>query len=66
MVKGPQSISSATSSHADAEAEGSTGTGAVTRERRPYVAPRLRHLGSVRDLTLGSSNKALEGGRRNM
>jgi len=35
-------------------------------ERRPYVAPRLRHLGSVRDLTLGASNMAGEGGMRNM
>lgn len=34
--------------------------------RRPYVAPKLRHLGSVRDLTLGTSNKAGEGGMRNM
>lgn len=32
--------------------------------RRAYVAPRLRHLGSVRDLTLGNSNRAGEGGRR--
>jgi len=34
--------------------------------RRPYVAPRLRHLGSVRDLTLGASAQAGEVGRRNM
>jgi hypothetical protein len=26
--------------------------------RRPYVAPNLRRLGSVRDLTLGSPKKA--------
>lgn len=31
--------------------------------RKPYVAPRLRHLGSVRDLTLGTSNKVGEVGR---
>jgi hypothetical protein len=35
-------------------------------ERLPYTAPRLRHLGSVRDLTLGRSNKAGEFGMRNM
>ncbi|MBS2016690.1 MAG: lasso RiPP family leader peptide-containing protein [Deltaproteobacteria bacterium] len=35
-------------------------------DRKPYVAPQLRHLGSVRDLTLGTSNRLGEGGRRNM
>lgn len=34
--------------------------------RKVYVAPRLRHLGSVRDLTLGSSNKTGEFGMMNM
>ncbi len=34
--------------------------------RRAYVSPVLRHLGSVRDLTLGMSNKIGEGGRMNM
>ncbi len=38
----------------------------ASRVRRPYVAPELRRLGSVRELTLGTSNKALEGGQRNM
>lgn len=26
-----------------------------THERRPYQPPRLRHLGSVRELTLGTT-----------
>ncbi len=38
--------------------------------RRPYAAPRLKHLGSVRDLTLGSPSggpmDALPGGKRAM
>jgi hypothetical protein len=29
--------------------------------RRPYAAPRLRHLGSVRELTLGSAAGKSEG-----
>jgi hypothetical protein len=29
------------------------------RERKPYVAPTLRRLGSVRDLTLGSVTGSL-------
>jgi hypothetical protein len=33
-----------------------------TTGRRAYVAPQLRHLGSVRELTLGTSNKAGEPG----
>lgn len=40
--------------------------GAPRSDRKPYVAPRLRQLGSVRDLTLGTSNKIGEGGLRNM
>jgi hypothetical protein len=32
--------------------------------RLPYKTPRLRHLGSVRDITLGTSHKAGEGGMR--
>ncbi len=32
------------------------------RPRRPYQPPRLRHLGSVRELTLGGSPVAGEGG----
>jgi hypothetical protein len=35
------------------------------RERLPYVAPSLKWLGSVRELTLGTSNKRAEGGLRN-
>jgi hypothetical protein len=31
-----------------------------TSGRRAYVAPQLRHLGSVRELTLGTSNKSGE------
>ena len=30
--------------------------------RRPYRAPKLRHLGSVRELTLGGTNGMSEGG----
>ena len=30
--------------------------------RKPYTAPKLRRLGSVRDLTLGSRNGKPEGG----
>jgi len=33
-----------------------------TTGRRAYVTPQLRHLGSVRELTLGTSNKIGEGG----
>lgn len=33
-----------------------------TPARRPYHAPKLRRLGSVRDLTLGSNNGKPEGG----
>jgi hypothetical protein len=28
--------------------------------RRPYVTPQLKHLGSVRDLTLGLSGSGLD------
>jgi hypothetical protein len=38
----------------------------VTPERLPYSPPKLRRLGSVRELTLGQSNKAGEGGMRPM
>lgn len=34
----------------------------TTSERRPYRAPRLRQLGSVRELTLGATMGAAEGG----
>ena len=27
----------------------------VVRPKKPYIAPKLRHLGSVRDLTFGTS-----------
>lgn len=30
-------------------------------EKKPYVAPKLRHLGSVRDLTLGSASDQCDG-----
>jgi hypothetical protein len=33
-----------------------------TTERKPYHAPRLRHLGSVRELTAGASNGATSDG----
>jgi hypothetical protein len=39
----------------DANAEGASA-------RRPYRAPQLRRLGSVRELTLGSNNGKPEGG----
>jgi hypothetical protein len=32
------------------------------RSRRPYTAPSLRHLGSVRDLTLGNSHAKPDAG----
>jgi hypothetical protein len=35
-------------------------------KRLPYIPPRLRHLGSVRELTLGNSNKFGEGQMMNM
>ena len=31
-------------------------------ERRPYVAPRLQRLGSVRELTLGPTGSLQDGG----
>lgn len=34
----------------------------VPAERRPYRAPRLRKLGSVRELTLGGTMGITEGG----
>jgi len=45
----------------DAAAPGPTGS-----RPAPYAAPKLRHLGSVRDLTLGTSNQATEFGMMNM
>lgn len=41
-------------------------TADAERPRRPYSAPRLRPLGSVRELAFGSSNKFGEGGKKNM
>ena len=35
---------------------------AAVGHRRPYHAPKLRHLGSVRELTLGSTAGMPEGG----
>jgi hypothetical protein len=35
---------------------------AKAEERKAYRAPKLRRLGSVRDLTLGSKNGKSEGG----
>ena len=31
-------------------------------QRRPYATPKLRKLGSVRDLTLGSNGLKVDGG----
>ena len=36
--------------------------GGLPKERRRYVAPRLIHLGSVRELTLGGTAGIAEGG----
>jgi hypothetical protein len=38
-----------------ADAAGDATTIEAAPPRRPYHAPRLRHLGSVRELTLGSA-----------
>jgi hypothetical protein len=35
---------------------------AAAPSRRPYAAPKLRHLGSVRELTLGGTSGMAEGG----
>lgn len=42
---------------AQGEQAGATASGA----RLPYRAPQLRHLGSVRELTLGGTPQAAEG-----
>jgi hypothetical protein len=34
--------------------EGAAASGAAKVERKPYRSPRFQHLGSVRELTLGS------------
>jgi hypothetical protein len=39
-----------------------TDAAASASARRPYRAPTLRRLGSVRELTLGSNNGKPEGG----
>lgn len=36
--------------------------GAQSTSRLPYKAPRLRHLGSVRELTLGATGAFADGG----
>jgi len=38
-------------------------TSPVQIERRPYSAPRLRYLGSVRELTLGSGSNISDAAR---
>jgi hypothetical protein len=45
----------------DAESASHT-DGARAGARRPYRSPTLRHLGSVRELTLGSTSGMPEGG----
>ena len=50
----------------DTQAEGEVHGESQRPVRRPYTAPKLKHLGSVRDLTLGASNLAGEGGMRMM
>lgn len=42
------------SSRSTARTEASLSTASTGTSRAPYAAPRLRRLGSVRDLTLGS------------
>lgn len=37
----------------DAQTQGKTSNVADKKERKPYVKPALRRLGSVRELTLG-------------
>jgi len=44
------------------EAEIAAGEHSIAEPRRPYSAPRLRRLGSVRELTLGTSMGITEGG----
>ena len=41
--------------------EANSSRAAVLRPRRPYLAPTLRHLGCVRDLTLGGASGFAEG-----
>lgn len=40
----------------EARTEPSSGIGSAHVSRRAYSAPRLRHLGSVRELTLGATS----------
>lgn len=44
------------------EDERGAASAAPIAARRPYRAPKLRHLGSVRELTLGSTMGKNEGG----
>lgn len=58
-----------TTSHPDTtEPQSPTSEGGARAgvKQKPYAAPKLKHLGSVRDLTLGASNLAGEGGMRMM
>jgi hypothetical protein len=52
---------SATAASATAAIVATMTTVAAPRERRPYRAPSLRHLGCVRDLALGGASGVAEG-----
>jgi len=54
------SARSATESVAAAPAAPGALSTTAARALRPYVAPKVRHLGSVRDLTLGTRNSGVE------
>jgi hypothetical protein len=44
------------------ETQGSKTDAQPSASRRPYRTPRLRHLGSVRELTLGQTKGAFDDG----
>ncbi|CAN5877980.1 hypothetical protein BH11MYX4_BH11MYX4_55610 [soil metagenome] len=54
------------SANTGSPADGTTSTEQAPEQpsaaRRPYHAPKLRHLGSVRELTLGATSGMIEGG----
>jgi hypothetical protein len=51
-----------TGSQAELQPEAQRSSASASGSRRPYHAPRLRHLGSVRELTLGATMGMPEGG----
>ena len=50
----------------EADGTGTAGSSEASPARLPYKAPRLRHLGSVRELTLGATGSAADGGATKM